>query len=129
LIIDKTNDGQNENGIDPELGQCVVETGQCVVETGQCPVSTNPTDATSDLPQSKTPGELRFRNQRKDTLSSIIGSFKSIVTKHAHRIHADFEWQERFHDHIIRNEEEYCRIAIYIENNVTNWKDDKFYDP
>ena len=52
-----------------------------------------------------------------------------MVTKHAHRIHADFEWQERFHDHIIRDTEEYGKIANYIENNVDNWQNDKFYDP
>ncbi len=125
LMIDKPDDG---NGVDVETGQCV--------ETGHCPVSTNATNATNanttvtnNAIEPKTPGELRFRNQGKDTLSSIIGSFKSIVTKHAHRIHADFEWQERFHDHIIRDMEEYCKIANYIENNVINWNDDKFYDP
>jgi REP element-mobilizing transposase RayT len=76
----------------------------------------------------KTPGELRFRNQGKETLSSIVGSFKSVVTKHAHHIHADFEWQERFHDHIVRDTEEYGKIANYIENNVANWQNDKFFD-
>lgn len=95
------------------------------VETGQCPVSTN--DATHAT-EPKTPGELRFRNQGKETLSSIVGSFKSVVTKYAHHIHADFEWQERFHDRIIRDTEEYCKIANYIENNVANWQNDKFYD-
>ncbi len=97
-----------------------VETGQWV-ETGHCPVSTN-----DDEP--KTPGELRVGNQGKHTLSSIIGSYKSVVTKHAHPVHADFEWQERFYDHIIRDTEEYCKIANYIKNNVANWQDDKFYD-
>jgi REP element-mobilizing transposase RayT len=81
------------------------------------PVATDP----------KTPGEIRFRNQGKNTLSSIIGSYKSVVTKHANLVHADFEWQERFHDHIIRDRDEYCRIAAYIENNVANWSNDKFY--
>ena len=110
LVIDKPYDGRDMDGIS--------------VETGQCPVSTtNSANAT----EPKTLGELRFRNQGKETLSSIVGSFKSIVTKRSHRIHADFEWQERFHDHIIRDMEEYSKIANYIENNVANWQDDKFY--
>ena len=61
------------------------------------------------------------------TISTIIRSYKSVLTKNAHYIHADFEWQERFHDHIIRDSESFERIQNYIENNVANWKDDKFY--
>ena len=115
LVIDKRDDGR---GINNETGH--------YVETGQCPVSTPPPGNNFDnsTPETKTPGESRFRNQGKDTLSSIIGSYKSIVTKQAHCIHADFEWQERFHDHIIRDEEEFCKITNYIRNNVANWQDD-----
>jgi putative transposase len=135
LIIDKPEDERDRDGMD-DRGDRVIRVGG-FVETGQCPVSTSipsipsipkPSDETNSIPDPKTPGELRFRNQGKETLSSIVGSFKSIVTKHAHRIHADFEWQERFHDHIIRDSDEYLRIANYIENNVTNWTDDKFYE-
>lgn len=31
-----------------------------------------------------------------------------------------------FHDHIIRDAEEYERISKYILNNPAKWKDDKF---
>ena len=37
-----------------------------------------------------------------------------------------FEWQSRFHDHIIRDDLSYQRIARYIKTNPENWKDDKF---
>ena len=77
----------------------------------------------------KSPGQNRFQNQGKNTISSIIGGYKSVVTNHAHRLGFDFKWQSRFHDHIIRNEIEYQRIANYIINNPVNWKDDKFYLP
>ena len=53
--------------------------------------------------------------------------FKIGVTKNARLIHADFAWQSRFHDHIIRNDVEYQRISDYIINNPANWNDDKFY--
>ena len=36
-------------------------------------------------------------------------------------------WQRNFHDHIIRNEEEYFKISNYILNNPRNWDKDKFY--
>lgn len=35
-------------------------------------------------------------------------------------------WQSRFHDHIIRNDDEFYRIKNYIANNPGNWKEDKF---
>ena len=65
---------------------------------------------------------------KSGTISTIIRSYKSVVTKNSHYIHADFEWQERFHDHIIRDSESFERIQNYIENNVANWNDDKFYN-
>jgi putative transposase len=65
---------------------------------------------------------------KSGSISTILRSYKSVVTKHAHCIHADFYWQERFHDHIIRNSESFERIQNYIENNITNWKEDKFYN-
>jgi REP element-mobilizing transposase RayT len=73
------------------------------------------------------PVQKRYGNQGKNSLSSIIGSYKSAVTKHANRLNINFGWQTRFHDHIIRDEEEYQRISNYIINNPRNWKDDRFY--
>lgn len=74
-----------------------------------------------------TIGQKRFQNQGKNTVSSIIGSYKSAVTRHANRLDLQSGWQPRFHDHIIRNDAEFERIATYIENNVVNWKEDKFF--
>jgi REP element-mobilizing transposase RayT len=73
------------------------------------------------------PGQRRFQNQGKNTLSSIVGSYKSAVTKHAHRLKYDFAWQSRFHDHIIRDERSYENIRNYIINNPANWVGDKFF--
>jgi len=72
-------------------------------------------------------GTNRFQNQGKNTISSIIGSYKSAVTKHAHRLGFNFEWQSRFHDHIIRNVKEYENIFNYITENPLKWEQDKFY--
>ena len=52
--------------------------------------------------------------------------FKSAVTTFAVKNNIEFGWQERFHDHIIRNEESYQKIRNYIINNPSNWKTDKF---
>jgi len=72
--------------------------------------------------------QQRFQNQGKNTISSIVGSYKSAVTKHAHRLGFEFDWQTRFHDHIIRNDAEYQRINDYIETNPEHWDEDKFFN-
>ncbi|MFC6096659.1 transposase [Flavobacterium qiangtangense] len=61
------------------------------------------------------------------TISTMVGSYKSIVTKMSRQKNTDFGWQSRFHDHIIRNSESYERIQNYIENNPANWKEDAFF--
>jgi len=76
--------------------------------------------------------ELQNRSKNKfgpqaKNLASIIRSFKSAVTNHARKNNLEFDWQARFHDHIIRSKEEYIRIANYIANNPKNWQEDKFY--
>jgi REP element-mobilizing transposase RayT len=75
----------------------------------------------------KTIGQNRFQNIGKNTVSSIIGSYKSAVTKHANRLGLKNGWQTRFHDHIIHNDAEYQRISNYIVNNPNKWIEDKFY--
>lgn len=77
--------------------------------------------------QNPTPGQKRFQNQGKNTISSIVGSYKSAVTKYCNRLELQFAWQSRFHDHIIRNDESFQYISNYIKNNPSNWKDDKFF--
>lgn len=89
------------------------------VETRQCLVST--------IKSNTTIGSSRFQNQGKNTISSIVGSYKSIVTKMSRRTHSNFAWQSRFHDHIIRNSKSFETIQNYIFENPLNWKNDKFY--
>lgn len=74
----------------------------------------------------QTIGQKRLRNPGKNSISSIIGGYKSAVTKHAHRLNLDFEWQTRFYDNIIRDERAFQTISNYIINNPTKWKEDKF---
>lgn len=103
-----------------------------ITETGYALSPTHSSEMTEtrhalSLQGYQTPGQKRFRNQGKNTISSIIGSYKSAVTRHARRLGYDFGWQSRFHDHIIRSDESYTNIVKYIESNVSNWKDDRFY--
>jgi putative transposase len=57
----------------------------------------------------------------------IINSAKGATTKWCKaNNHPEFDWQDRFHDHVIRNEREYWAIKNYIINNPRNWAKDKF---
>lgn len=64
---------------------------------------------------------------KSNTVSSIIRSYKSAVTKYCNRLKLPFAWQTRFHDHIIRNDESFKRISEYIKRNPANWREDTFY--
>ena len=60
-------------------------------------------------------------------LASVLRGFKVGVTKFAHQNDLSFKWHVRFHDHVVRDEAEWKRIAHYIENNPRKWSEDKFY--
>ncbi|MDH5380470.1 MAG: transposase [Cyclobacteriaceae bacterium] len=59
---------------------------------------------------------------KPNSLSTIIRSFKSAVTKNARIMELKFAWHPRFHDSIIRTEKDYESIAMYIRNNPKKWK-------
>ena len=61
---------------------------------------------------------------RKNSLAVVIRGVKSSITKFANENNTPFAWQTRFHDRIIRNQDEFDKISDYIEKNVVNWHDD-----
>ncbi|WP_204336953.1 transposase, partial [Cryomorpha ignava] len=69
------------------------------------PTSENPSTSENEFDPAakpiKTIGHNRFQNQGKNTISSIVGSYKSAVTKHCNRLGLEFSWQPSFYDHII----------------------------
>ncbi len=83
-------------------------------------------DSTPEPP--KTIGQKRFQNIGKNSVSSIIGSYKSAVTKHARRLGFEFHWQTLFHDRIIRDDKSFQNISNYINNNPAKWQEDKFFE-
>ncbi|MDP2884361.1 MAG: hypothetical protein Q8P51_04990, partial [Ignavibacteria bacterium] len=79
-------------------------------------------NATSTGENDKRRGTNKPMSPVKGSLSVIIRTFKAAVTTWAHgNGYGDFAWQGRFHDHIIRNEEELHRIREYIRNNPLDW--------
>jgi len=131
-IIIITNDTDNNNNDIPASASASVETGHALslrmpLPLWEPPPMDNPTDNPTE-PVPLTIGQQRFQNIGKNSISSIVGSYKSAVTKHAHRLGFAFQWQSRFYDHIIRNNESYQNITHYIRNNPTNWKEDEFFN-
>ncbi len=68
----------------------------------------------------------QFGPQSKN-LASILRGYKSAVTTFSRKNKIEFDWQARYHDHIIWSMDEYFRISNYIINNVVNWKNDRFF--
>ena len=60
------------------------------------------------------------------SISTIIRSYKSVVTKHSKQFDSNFAWQSRFHDHIIRNNRSFYFIQKYITQNPLKWENDRF---
>ena len=57
------------------------------------------------------------------TISRIIKHFKTNITREIKTA----IWQKSFYEHIVRDEEYYKKIKDYINNNVINWKKDKYF--
>ena len=89
----------------------------------------NSTDNHDNIAPKKqtSPSKFGVAYRSPKSISSFVAGFKSVVTVNARKIHADFGWQTRFHDHIIHADPEYQRIADYIINNPANWEQDKFF--
>ena len=88
------------------------------------------------------PVQNRFQNPGKGSLSTIIGSYKSITIRTINEIvgtghcpvqigqgnalplreQKNFAWQPRFYEHIIRDEIELNKIREYIINNPLKWE-------
>lgn len=70
---------------------------------------------------------LMFENSGRiissPTVSTVVGQMKRYASKEA----GISLWQRSFHDHVIRNEEDYLKIWEYIEYNACKWKEDCFY--
>ena len=115
LIINNNNNLNNANNVVETLHATSLQMDQ-MYQTDQ----TNQTDKKNEQMANISPNS--------NSVSAIIRSYKSAVTKHVHRLGFEFQWQTRFHDHIIRNDVSFQRITNYIITNPANWQDDKFFN-
>lgn len=96
------------------------------VETPYYDVSTT-TETKKTTPAKQKNEKMQLIANKCGRLSHIISRFKSAVTRYANENNISFKWQTRFHDRIIRNQNELNEIAQYIENNPYNWMADEYY--
>jgi REP element-mobilizing transposase RayT len=60
------------------------------------------------------------------SVGAIVGSFKSAVVRRAGiELNSGYVWQRNYYEHMIRNQAEYERIAMYILENPSNWEQDE----
>jgi len=64
------------------------------------------------------------RDDPAPTIGNITGYFKYQTTK---EINIPGFWQRSYHDHIIRDKQDYNRRWQYIDENPMRWKEDKYY--
>lgn len=78
-----------------------------------------------------TPGRNEYMANlapKTDSVSRIIGAYKAACTSMIRSVStAPFDWQDYFHDHIIRNQQELLRIENYILSNPEKWTEDEHY--
>ena len=59
--------------------------------------------------------------------NAIVPHFVSTFKRFCHREIGKTIFQRSYHDHVIRNEQDYLKIWNYIEGNPSKWEEDCFY--
>ena len=68
-------------------------------------------------------GSESFARPIAGSLSTIVRSYKSAVTRLARAGgHADFGWQGRFYERIVRSRRELANVRRYIDENPSRWR-------
>jgi putative transposase len=68
----------------------------------------------------------QFQKPVVGSIPSIIRSYKATVTCCIQRGSSEGNiWQRNYHEHIIRDHDEYNCIHFYIEANIDNWMNDE----
>ncbi|MBQ2705051.1 MAG: transposase, partial [Clostridia bacterium] len=70
------------------------------------------------------------RGNPSPTVSNVVGWLKYSITKQINRNHdtaGNIIFQRSFHDHVIRDYDDYLKIWQYIDTNPAKWQDDCFY--
>jgi REP element-mobilizing transposase RayT len=74
------------------------------------------------------PTERAFGQSVSHSLASVVGSFKSAVSKRINELRGTpgaVVWQRNYYEHVIRNEHNLQQVREYIANNPAKWELDR----
>lgn len=77
-----------------------------------------------------TPVSSTIPGPQQKSIGALLAGFKSAVTKRINEIRISPSlpvWQRNYHEHVIRNEADYDRIAEYVATNPQRWIEDKLH--
>jgi len=96
-------------------------------------------DITNTDTARRVPTTERFGQPTIKSIPTIIRAYKSATCNEIRKYvgtrravsdelpQTDTIWQDRYHEHIIRDQDEYRRIWQYIDENPAKWTEDKYY--
>jgi len=74
--------------------------------------------------------ESPLQARRRMGLSRLLGRFKMVSAKSINQLNNSTGmpvWQRNYHEHVIRSETAYLKIAEYICNNPQQWAEDVYH--
>ncbi len=111
IIINKSGNKQSEKT------RLTVETRLIASPLQSTPQTISKSSTTGGVTGIKNP--MIYEN-----LSRVIRWYKGRCSFEIRKIAADFTWQSRFHDRVIRNYQEYVAMRDYILHNIEKWNKD-----
>jgi REP element-mobilizing transposase RayT len=123
IILEKNNLGNDDVADDVDVTHDRVEThGRASLRTPEIPEIRETVFIRK--PKSISSFIAGFKSSVNSIIDDYIDQNNLNIPKYNRKNHF---FQLNYHDHIIRDTDEFERIQNYITNNPFNWKDDKFY--
>ena len=73
-------------------------------------------------------GTNQFSKPVENSVSVIVNQYKSSLKRWCNQNgYKSFQWQSRFYDHIVRDENSIDLVREYIKSNPANWYSDKMF--
>ncbi len=100
-----------------------------ILLVGTGPALSGPAPQIENVTKTDNAGVVPTQPSGNVSLSTVIGSYKSGVTRRIHEqglVTSGRVWQGRYHDHIIRSPGDLARIQEYVVYNAGRWQADVF---
>jgi len=71
---------------------------------------------------------VKFKGTKPTSLGAIVQNLKSITARQIHKILGNLGnpvWQRNYYEHVVRDQDDFNRIAEYIDLNPLKWEEDE----